>query len=417
MSAPLVQFAISMENMDQKTLIAYAKTQAKAWEMFAESLEEEKGKPKPARGGRGGSKVGRRGGSEPKPEEPVAEPKTEEPVAEPKPEEPVAEPKTEEPVAEPKTEEPVAEPKTEEPVAEPKPEEPVEEFVEEPKTTEEVYEWFDKRMEAAGYAMKVFEMERVRSDIGKYLPEVEDFSEEEKGRFWKHVMISLQRKHIKAHVVFFDDEMIRLATPDLVYQGIKSRFPDLSEEESLSLIRETLEEVRKSKDEARAMKPSRKPSSGGKVSRKHLEAKVGSQGRKRKEKPKTEEPVAEPKTEEPVAEPRTEEPVAEPRTEEPVAEPKTEEPVAEEPKTEEPIAEETNTEDPVAEPKTEKKKRSPTAYNLFIKAEMERLRAADPKINHKVSMSMAVAAWKSKDQVQVQVQEKPEVTLENILSA
>jgi len=399
MSAPLVQFAISMENMDQKTLIAYAKTQAKAWGMFAESLEEEKGKPKPARGGRGGSKVGRRGGSEPKPEEPVAEPKTEEPVVEPKTEEPVAEPKPEEPVAEPKPEEPVAEPKPEEPVEEPKTEEPVEEFVEEPKTTEEVYEWFDKRMEAAGYAMKVFEMERVRSDIGKYLPEVEDFSEEEKGRFWKHVMISLQRKHIKAHVVFFDDEMIRLATPDLVYQGIKSRFPDLSEEESLSLIRETLEEVRKSKDEARAMKPSRKPSSGGKVSRKHLEAKVGSQGRKRKEKPKTEEPVAEPKTEEPVAEPRTEEPIAE------------------EPKTEEPIAEETNTEDPVAEPKTEKKKRSPTAYNLFIKAEMERLRAADPKINHKVSMSMAVAAWKSKDQVQVQVQEKPEVTLENILSA
>jgi len=67
----------------------------------------------------------------------------------------------------------------------------------------------------------------------------------------------------------------------------------------------------------------------------------------------------------------------------------------------------------------EKKKRGPSAYNLFIKAEIERLRLEDPTINHKVAMSMAVAAWKSKDKTEEPIPESiPEsITLENSLCA
>jgi len=46
---------------------------------------------------------------------------------------------------------------------------------------------------------------------------------------------------------------------------------------------------------------------------------------------------------------------------------------------------------------------------------MERIRAADPTINHKITMTMAVAAWKNKDKTQAE--EGSEVTLESILSA
>ena len=145
----------------------------------------------------------------------------------------------------------------------------------------------------------------------------------------------------------------------------------------MRLISETLEEVRKRKEEAKAMKPTRKPS-GGKAPTKQLLARKAALLESKLKEEAEKQIVADETTEETKS-----------------------------------VDEGSDT----SSKKSEKKKRGPTAYNLFIKAEMERLRAADPKINHKVSMSMAVAAWKSKDQVQVQVQEKPEVTLENILSA
>jgi hypothetical protein len=63
-----------------------------------------------------------------------------------------------------------------------------------------------------------------------------------------------------------------------------------------------------------------------------------------------------------------------------------------------------------------KKKRSPTAYNLFISAEISRLRAENPSLNHKVAMSMAVSAWKSAKQGATETT-TPEVTAEEVTAA
>lgn len=43
---------------------------------------------------------------------------------------------------------------------------------------------------------------------------------------------------------------------------------------------------------------------------------------------------------------------------------------------------------------TEKKKRAPTAYNLFIKDKINELKAANPSWKGKELMSAATAAWK-----------------------
>jgi hypothetical protein len=75
----------------------------------------------------------------------------------------------------------------------------------------------------------------------------------------------------------------------------------------------------------------------------------------------------------------------------------------------------------VTETNDEKKKRGPTAYNLFIKAEIARIREQDPSVNHKAAMGMAAAAWKSRGKPSNETEDLEipidETTLENTLSA
>jgi len=165
---------------------------------------------------------------------------------------------------------------------------------------------------------------------------------------------------------------------------------------------------------------------------------------KKKASPKTKKAAVE-VTEEPKpkkrAAPKTKKAAVE-VTEEPKPEEETKEEHPQEPKPEE----ETKEEQPKkkASPKAKKaeaevteeepkKKRSPSAYNVFISNELSRLRQEDPKLNHKVAMAMAVAAWKTNkaadesaekkettEEVEQSTQEEaaqPEVTLEKVLSA
>jgi hypothetical protein len=329
----LLPFAFPLNEMGVEALICYAKSQAMAWKTFAESMMESTSpKTNPVKKIRKAKKTEK--------VEQVTQEQIEEPV------EQVTQEQIEEPVEQ-VTQEQIEEPV--EQVTQEQIEEPVEQVTEEQKKSMgEVYQWFDAHMERCGYAMKVFEKERVEGDIAKFLPEVEEFPEEERERFWNHVQKSVQKRQLEAHVVFLEDDVLQSITSDEIHEQVKGRFPNLSEEETVEIIVDHLQFVRDSRKEIWEKNKKAKPAKRG--------------GKKKKE-----------------------------------AEP------------EEDNTSETGTENS----KGEKKKRGPTAYNLFIKEEIARLRAQDPSINHKVAMSMAVAAWK-KNPLNGP---KEEVTLENILSA
>lgn len=203
---------------------------------------------------------------------------------------------------------------------------------------------------------------------------------------------------LENHINDFDADMIRLATPALVIEASKKKFPELSTEEI-----ETLE------SKINEMLSSRKQALETIVTKPVV---VEKPKKKSPAKKKTVEPVVEIPSD-PVTETSTEAPVAEPVVEKPkkktAGKKKTVEPVVEstsEATSEKPAKksagkkkQEKEADDAASDTsskKSEKKKRGPTAYNLFIKAEMERLRAADPALNHKVAMALAVAAWKAK---------------------
>jgi hypothetical protein len=367
----LTPFAFPMENMGVEALICYAKSQASAWKEFADTMSEtyaehHKVAKKPTK---------KTKKTPPKPEvvEPTVEPTVEpevEPVVEPE----VAELEVVEPVVEPTVEPEVVEPVVK-PTVEPEVVQPViqekpskkggrKKKVAEPevvgKTMEEVYEWFDDKMKMSGYAMKVFEKERLEGDIAKFLPEVESFSEEERVRFWNHVNKSVQRRQLEAHVVFLEDDVLKTITTDEIYQEVKDRFSLLTEEEQRQVIDERLHYMREHPTEV-VKKPSKKEGKKKKVVEKVPEDDVDTHSQTGSEDSKTKE----------------------------------------------------------------KKKREPTAYNLFVKEEIARIRAKNPDINHKTAMGMVAAKWKTpevqtrirrgwKTNVETRVEES---TLETTLSA
>jgi hypothetical protein len=378
----LTPFAFPMENMGVESLICYAKSQAVAWKEFAETLSEtyaehHKVAKKPAKKTK--KSVSKNEVTEPvvEPEvtEPVVEPEVTEPVVEPEVTEPVVEPEVTEPVVEPEVTEPVVEPEVTEPVVEPEVTEPVVEPEVIRKTIEEIYEWFDYHMKESGYAMKVFEQERVESDIAKFLPEVESYSEEERERFWNHVNKSVQTRQLEAHVVFLEDDILKKTTAEEVYQEVKGRFPLLTENEYHQIIAERLQFMRDARKEGWEKAAQSKPEKKSGKKKKVIEAEEGTERLE-------EDNVSERLEEDNVSETGTE------------------------------------------KSKGDKKKRGPTNYNLFIKAEIARIREQDPSIKHNVVMSMAAAAWKTqKVQSKLKTEldntgiENTDITLELALSA
>ena len=183
------------------------------------------------------------------------------------------------------------------------------------------------------------------------------------------VTIEDVEKWVVEHIDNFDNDMVRLATVSLIFEAIVKQFPDFAfETAERSQIETKIDErlkARKIVEPVVVEKPKKKTAG----------------------KKKTVEPVVEipsdPVTTTEAAEP-TVEPVVVEKPKKKSAGKKKETEVVED-----------NASD-TSSKKSEKKKRGPTAYNLFIKAEMERLRAADTALNHKVAMAMAVAAWKAK---------------------
>ncbi|KAJ3207643.1 hypothetical protein HDU67_007343 [Dinochytrium kinnereticum] len=48
-----------------------------------------------------------------------------------------------------------------------------------------------------------------------------------------------------------------------------------------------------------------------------------------------------------------------------------------------------------AKPKKEKSTREPSAYNLFMKAELPRIKKADANLSHKDAFKLAASNWKT----------------------
>jgi hypothetical protein len=314
---------------------------------------------------------------------------------------------------------------------------------------------------------------------------------------------------IDEHLASFDEDMIRVATPELVLVAAARHYDDadLDQEPIRSvLVKHITTYLYAKKYEATLLNKAelvQEPKPKKKASPKTKKAAV-----EVTEEPKPEEVTEEPKPEEETKEEQPQEPKSEEETKEDQpkapkpkrkASPKTKKTAVEETKEEQPeepkSEEETKEEQPKApkpkkraapktkkaavevteeqkpeeetkeeqpqEPKPEeetkeeqpkkkaspkakkaeaevteeepKKKRSPSAYNVFISNELSRLRQEDPKLNHKVAMAMAVAAWKTNkaadesaekkettEEVEQSTQEEaaqPEVTLEKVLSA
>ncbi|KAI8845185.1 yabby protein-domain-containing protein [Chytriomyces cf. hyalinus JEL632] len=47
--------------------------------------------------------------------------------------------------------------------------------------------------------------------------------------------------------------------------------------------------------------------------------------------------------------------------------------------------------------KKEKKERVPSAYNMFMKTELSRVKSEDPKLTHKEAFKIAAGNWKDSD--------------------
>lgn len=52
--------------------------------------------------------------------------------------------------------------------------------------------------------------------------------------------------------------------------------------------------------------------------------------------------------------------------------------------------------DKISKKKASRKKRKPSAYNLFVKAELARLKKSHPNVPHPQKFKMATDAWKRK---------------------
>lgn len=240
----------------------------------------------------------------------------------------------------------------------------------------------------------------------------------------------------------FDEDMVATATPEIVMESVVKHFDAVdfdSEETRVPIMKHITNSIYSRKYQAivTANRTTEKPKTVAKRSPKAKktasEAEVPlliTEPRKPKEdakKDKETRKTAKSNTEnEPL---REEEPVGvtevkvSPKTkkeEEPVGVTK----VKGSPKTKKAVKE------PSAEEEEgKKKKRSPSAYNLFISAEISRLRAENPSLNNRIAMAMAVASWKSNkgepirtnettpEEITVETEFEEQSTLENALSA